>query len=130
MIIIEFLIFSSFPSVFKYIIPKLDSSGITYDVLDGKTPKDERVSKVNEFNQSDKTKVFLISLKVGGSGLNLPGADMVIHYDPWWNIAATNQATDRAYRFGQTKEVHVIKLIVKKTQLRKRFWPYSKRRLS
>lgn len=109
------LIFSSFPSVFKYIIPKLEASGITYDVLDGKTPKDERVSKVNDFNQSDKTKVFLISLKVGGSGLNLPGADMVIHYDPWWNIAATNQATDRAYRFGQTKEVHVIKLIVKNT---------------
>lgn len=107
------LLFSSFPSVFKYIIKELEKKEIAYDVLDGKTPKEVRLEKVNEFNQNEKIKVFLISLKVGGSGLNLHGADMVIHYDPWWNIAATNQATDRAYRFGQTKPVHVIKLIVK-----------------
>ena len=109
------LLFSSFPSVFKYITQRLEKENIVYDILDGKTPKEERLEKVNRFNEDSKIKVFLISLKVGGSGLNLTGADMVIHYDPWWNAAATNQATDRAYRFGQTKEVHVVKLIVKDT---------------
>ena len=69
---------------------------------------------VNAFN-SDNTPVFLISLKAGGTGLNLTGADVVIHYDPWWNQAAQNQATDRAHRIGQTKKISVYKLIVKNT---------------
>lgn len=67
---------------------------------------------VNRFNNDD-TPVFLISLKAGGTGLNLTGADIVIHFDPWWNIAAQNQATDRAHRIGQTRTVSVYKLIVK-----------------
>ena len=65
-----------------------------------------------QFN-TDQVPVFLISLKAGGTGLNLTGADIVIHYDPWWNVAAQNQATDRAHRIGQTKTVSVYKLIVK-----------------
>ena len=69
---------------------------------------------VKSFNTND-VPVFLISLKAGGTGLNLTGADMVIHYDPWWNVAAQNQATDRAHRIGQTKIVTVYKLIVKGT---------------
>ncbi|MTK87465.1 helicase, partial [Turicibacter sanguinis] len=63
----------------------------------------------------DDTKVFLISLKAGGTGLNLTGADVVIHYDPWWNMSAQNQATDRAHRLGQDKTVQVFKLMVKNT---------------
>ena len=69
---------------------------------------------VEEFNQND-VPIFLISLKAGGTGLNLVGADVIIHYDPWWNEAAQNQATDRAHRIGQTKNVLVYKLIVKDT---------------
>ena len=69
---------------------------------------------VKEFNEGD-TKVFLISLKAGGVGLNLTGADVVIHYDPWWNLAVQNQATDRAHRIGQTRKVTVYQLIAKHT---------------
>ena len=68
---------------------------------------------VDEFNENKDVKVFLISLKAGGTGLNLTGADMVIHYDPWWNASAENQATDRAYRIGQKNNVQVYKLITK-----------------
>ena len=68
---------------------------------------------VDEFNANKDIKVFLISLKAGGTGLNLTGADMVIHYDPWWNLSAENQATDRTYRIGQKKNVQVYKLITK-----------------
>lgn len=68
---------------------------------------------VDEFNNNSDIKVFLISLKAGGTGLNLTGADMVIHYDPWWNISTENQATDRAYRIGQKNNVQVYKLITK-----------------
>ena len=70
---------------------------------------------VDEFNTNQNIKVFLISLKAGGTGLNLTGADMVIHYDPWWNLSAENQATDRAYRIGQKNNVQVYKLITKNT---------------
>ena len=70
---------------------------------------------VDEFNTNPEIKVFLISLKAGGTGLNLVGADTVIHLDPWWNLSAEAQASDRAYRIGQTKDVHVIKLICKDT---------------
>ena len=69
---------------------------------------------MESFNR-DKTPVFLISLKAGGTGLNLTGAEIVIHYDPWWNLSAENQATDRAYRIGQTRNVQVVKLIVEGT---------------
>ena len=75
----------------------------------------ERIELVNEFNNNSDIKVFLISLKAGVTGLNLTSADTVIHYDPWWNIAAMNQATDRAHRLGQKNIVHVIKMINKNT---------------
>ena len=80
----------------------------------GATPKEERIRMAGAF-QTDDTPVFLISLKAGGTGLNLTAADVVIHYDPWWNVAAQNQATDRAHRIGQEKQVSVFKLIMKDT---------------
>ena len=73
------------------------------------------MSLVKQFNEDAGADVFLISLKAGGTGLNLTGADVVIHYDPWWNVAAQNQATDRAYRIGQTKGVQVISMIASGT---------------
>lgn len=85
---------------------------ISYYVLTGATNKIKRHQLVNAF-QNDNTNVFLISLKAGGTGLNLTAASIVIHYDPWWNMSAQNQATDRAYRIGQTNNVQVYKLIMK-----------------
>ena len=82
--------------------------------LKGATGKEQRIAMVSEFN-ADDTPVFLISLKAGGTGLNLTSADIVIHYDPWWNIAAQNQATDRVHRIGQKNKVSVYKLIAKGT---------------
>ena len=81
--------------------------------LTGQTKVSERMDLVDEFNKNDEIKVFLISLKAGGTGLNLTSADMVIHYDPWWNLSAENQATDRTYRIGQKRNVQVYKLITK-----------------
>ena len=81
--------------------------------MTGQTKVDKRIELVDEFNKNPDIKIFLISLKAGGTGLNLTGADMVIHYDPWWNLAAENQATDRAYRIGQKNSVQVFKLITK-----------------
>lgn len=92
----------------------LDKEGISYYTITGSTSKEKRLQMVKEFNEGD-TPVFLISLKAGGVGLNLTGADVVIHYDPWWNLAVQNQATDRAHRIGQTKKVTVYKLIAKNT---------------
>lgn len=92
------------------IAQRLDQAGISYYTLTGSTKAQERIRLVNAFNEND-TKVFLISLKAGGAGLNLTGADIVIHYDTWWNISAENQASDRAYRIGQTRNVQVYKLI-------------------
>ena len=86
---------------------------INYLKLTGQTKVGERIKLVDEFNTNKNIKVFLISLKAGGTGLNLTGADMVIHYDPWWNLSAENQATDRTYRIGQKKNVQVYKLITK-----------------
>ena len=83
-------------------------------MLTGATPKEERTRLVNAFNQDD-TQVFLISLKAGGTGLNLTGADVVIHFDPWWNLAVQDQATDRAHRIGQKSVVNVYKLVAKDT---------------
>ena len=85
--------------------------GIKYYKLVGNTPVNKRVKMVDEFNDDSSIKVFLISLKAGGTGLNLTSADIVIHYDPWWNISAENQVTDRAYRIGQKNSVQLYKLI-------------------
>jgi SNF2 family DNA or RNA helicase len=106
------LLFSQFTTMIDLLRRRLADKGITHYVLKGDTPKSERIRLVNKFNAGD-TKVFLISLKAGGTGLNLTGADVVIHYDPWWNESVMNQATDRAYRIGQTKSVQVYKLVVK-----------------
>ena len=85
--------------------------GIKYYKLVGNTPVNKIVKMVDEFNNDSSIKVFLISLKAGGTGLNLTSADIVIHYDPWWNISAENQVTDRAYRIGQKNSVQLYKLI-------------------
>jgi SNF2 family DNA or RNA helicase len=108
------LLFSQFTSMLSIIEEKLKERHITYFVLKGSTPKEDRAELTNRFN-IDKTQVFLISLKAGGTGLNLTGADIVIHYDPWWNVSAQNQATDRAHRIGQLNSVQVYKLIAKGT---------------
>ena len=92
----------------------LAKEGIRTLKLTGETPKPARMRLVDAFNAGEAP-VFLISLKAGGTGLNLTGADVVIHYDPWWNTAAQNQATDRAYRIGQTRGVQVISLIASGT---------------
>lgn len=106
------LIFSQFTTMLSLLEQDLRQAGIDFYTITGATPKEKRLEMVKKFNQ-DNVPVFLISLKAGGTGLNLTGADIVIHYDPWWNVAATNQATDRAHRIGQTKVVSVYKLIVK-----------------
>ena len=99
--------------MFEIIEKELKIRGITYFKLTGSTKVEDRIQLVDEFNDNSDVKVFLISLKAGGTGLNLTGADMVIHYDPWWNISTENQATDRAYRIGQKNNVQVYKLITK-----------------
>lgn len=108
------LVFSQFTSMLKIIEKELAELDIPYFYLEGSTPTEERNEYVKRFNSGER-KVFLISLKAGGTGLNLTGADTVIHYDPWWNPAVEEQATDRAYRIGQQNKVHVIKLITKGT---------------
>ena len=107
----KILLFSQFTSMFEIISEELRKKDIKFLTLTGATKIDKRVEMVEEFNKSNELSVFLISLKAGGTGLNLTGADMVIHYDPWWNVSAQNQATDRAYRFGQKNNVQVFKLI-------------------
>ena len=117
----KILLFSSYTSMFTIIEKELKRRNISYFKLTGSTKVDERIRLVDEFNQNQNIKVFLISLKAGGTGLNLAGgtglnltgADMVIHYDPWWNVSSENQATDRAYRIGQKNNVQVYKLITK-----------------
>ena len=108
------LIFSQFTSMLDLLAKDLENEGIEYYTLTGSTPKAERLRLVNEFNSGD-VPVFLISLRAGGTGLNLTGADLVVHYDPWWNLAVQDQATDRAHRIGQTRDVTVIKLIASDT---------------
>ena len=109
----KILLFSTYTSMFEIIEKELKKEQINYFKLTGQTKVDKRIVLVDEFNNNPDIKVFLISLKAGGTGLNLTGADMVIHYDPWWNLAAENQATDRAYRIGQKNSVQVYKLITK-----------------
>ena len=108
------LLFSQFTSMLALIKERLEAEGIPHYLLQGSTPKEERARLVDAFN-TDDTPVFLISLKAGGVGLNLTGADMVIHYDPWWNLAVENQATDRAHRIGQKNPVQVVRLIARDT---------------
>ena len=110
----KLLLFSQFTSMLAVLEERLLREGVSSFLLQGSTPREERAELVRRFNEDDTT-VFLISLKAGGTGLNLTGADMVIHYDPWWNLAAQNQATDRAYRIGQHNSVQVYKLIAKNT---------------
>ena len=106
------LLFSSFTSVLDLLAQKLKEEHISYYMLTGSNTKEERQKLVSQF-QNDSTDVFLISLKAGGTGLNLTAAEAVIHFDPWWNMSAQNQATDRAYRIGQNKSVQVFSLIMK-----------------
>jgi SNF2 family DNA or RNA helicase len=108
----KILVFSQFTSMLKIIEEELQKREIEYVKLTGYTKNREKV--INRFKKED-IKVFLISLKAGGVGLNLTEADTIIHYDPWWNPAVENQATDRAYRIGQDKPVFVYKLIVENT---------------
>ncbi|MGL5348693.1 MAG: SNF2 helicase associated domain-containing protein [Peptostreptococcaceae bacterium] len=111
----KILLFSQFTSVLKNLGQRLEEEGVNYSYLDGSINAAKRIDLVKEFNESEDAKVFLISLKAGGTGLNLTSADLVIHFDPWWNPAIEDQATDRAHRFGQKNVVEVIKLIAKGT---------------
>lgn len=108
------LVFSQFTSFLELIGVRLAEQGVDYYTITGETPKRRRVELVNEFNGND-VPVFLISLKAGNTGLNLVGASVVVHADPWWNAAAQNQATDRAHRIGQTQDVNVYQIVAKDT---------------
>ncbi|MFA4943834.1 MAG: DEAD/DEAH box helicase [Lentisphaeria bacterium] len=107
------LLFSQFTSFLKIFRGWLDAEGVAYEYLDGATR--DRQARVDRFNRDASIPLFLISLKAGGTGLNLTGADTVIHYDPWWNPMVEDQATDRTHRIGQQRPVTVIKLLVRNT---------------
>ena len=111
----KILVFSQFTSVLKNIGKRLDKNHINFYYLDGSTSAKDRITLVDSFNNNKEIKVFLISLKAGGTGLNLTSANTVIHFDPWWNPSVENQASDRAHRIGQKQVVEVIKLISKGT---------------
>jgi len=108
------LVFSQFVSHLKLLREHLDTSNISYQYLDGQTPANARTQRIEQF-QAGEGDVFLISLKAGGTGLNLTAADYVIHMDPWWNPAVEDQASDRAHRFGQTRPVTIYRLVTKGT---------------
>jgi SNF2 family DNA or RNA helicase len=108
------LVFSQFTTYLALIRQALDAAGITYEYLDGSTPAKARQERVDAF-QAGKSDAFLISLKAGGTGLNLTAADYVIHMDPWWNPAVEDQATDRAHRIGQTRPVMVYRIVARGT---------------
>lgn len=108
------LVFSQFTGFLSLIADALDASATAYYTITGATPKKQRVALVDAFNEDD-TPVFLVSLKAGGTGLNLTGASVVVHADPWWNAAAQDQATDRAHRIGQRRVVSVHRVIAKNT---------------
>ncbi len=110
----KMLVFSQFTSYLDLIVERLERAGVAWYRIDGSTPKRRRLDLVDAFNGND-VPVFLISLQAGGTGLNLTGASVVIHADPWWNAAAQNQATDRAHRIGQKRDVTVYKVIAKDT---------------
>ena len=108
------LLFSQFTSMLAILQERMQKEGIPFLTLTGATPKERRAELVDSFQRGEAS-VFCISLKAGGTGLNLTAADIVIHYDPWWNVAVQNQATDRAHRIGQKNPVTVYKLIAKNT---------------
>ncbi|MBR3308211.1 MAG: SNF2 helicase associated domain-containing protein [Lachnospiraceae bacterium] len=110
----KLLLFSQFTSMLDLICGRLKKEGIEYHRIDGSVSKEKRMFMVDSF-ANDDVPVFCISLKAGGTGLNLTAADIVIHYDPWWNQAAQDQATDRTHRIGQTRTVNVYELIVQDT---------------
>ena len=111
----KILLFSQFTSVLQKIEEDFKKEDISYLYLDGGTSAKDRVERVKKFNEDSNIKVFLISLKAGGVGLNLTSASVVIHFDPWWNPSVEDQATDRVHRFGQENKVEVIKLVAKDT---------------
>lgn len=111
----KLLVFSQFTTVLKTLEEELNKRKISNKYLDGATKAKDRLKLVSEFNESKEPQIFLISLKAGGTGLNLTSAKYVLHMDPWWNPAIEDQATDRAHRIGQKNIVEVIKLIVKDT---------------
>ena len=107
------LVFSQFVKVLQLLKTDLEASSLPYCYLDGSS--NDRMAQVDRFQEDESISVFLISLKAGGTGLNLTGADVVLHYDPWWNPAVESQATDRAHRIGQEKTVTIYKLIASNT---------------
>ena len=107
------LVFSQFVQALKLIKEELESASIPFCYLDGSSK--DRMKQVDLFQEDHSIPVFLISLKAGGTGLNLTAADVVVHFDPWWNPAAEIQATDRAHRIGQNKVVTVYKMITSGT---------------
>ena len=107
------LVFSQFVQMLKILRQELTGASIPFCYLDGSSK--DRMSQVDRFQSDESIPVFLISLKAGGTGLNLTGADIVVHFDPWWNPAAETQATDRAHRIGQDKQVTVYKMITSNT---------------
>ena len=107
------LVFSQFVGILQIIKQDLDASGLNYCYLDGSSK--DRMAQVDRFQEDDSIPVFLISLKAGGTGLNLTAADIVVHFDPWWNPAVEAQASDRAHRIGQDKQVTIYKLITSGT---------------
>ena len=125
----KILLFSGYSSMLEIIENELEKENIKYFKLTGQTKVGDRIKLVDEFNNNEEIKIFLISLKAGGTGLNLIGADMVIHYDPWWNLSAENQATDRTYRIGQKKNVQVYKLITKDS-IEERIYELQERKAS
>ncbi|MGM9530714.1 SNF2-related protein, partial [Intestinibacter sp.] len=111
----KILVFSQFTKILGLIADRLEKENISFSYLDGKTDAKRRLELVEDFNENASKKVFLISLKAGGTGLNLTSASMVIHFDPWFNPAVEDQASDRAHRIGQKNIVDVVKLISKGT---------------
>ena len=111
----KILVFSQFTQVLGLIAKRFEKENIEFNYLDGKIDAKKRLELVEDFNQNKSKKVFLISLKAGGTGLNLTSASMVVHFDPWFNPAVEDQASDRAHRIGQKNIVDVIKLISKDT---------------
>lgn len=111
----KILLFSQFTSMLDIIKKQLKKIDAPTYVITGATPKKKRQELIKDFNKLDRSAIFLISLKAGGTGINLTSADVVIHYDPWWNQAAENQATDRAHRIGQKHDVQIYKIVAKNT---------------
>ncbi len=111
----KILVFSSFTSVLYHLSNLLNNENVPHATISGETSAAKRLSLAKDFNTRDDIKVMLIFLKAGGTDLNLIGADIVIHLDPWWNIAVEDQASDRAYRIGQNRKVTIYKLVMKST---------------